>query len=128
MDYRTPDECRYYGSDLNKFIDKETSHEKTVNNIDCVIYKRSLRRLRLIESKHSAEGSPRTQDEVLSQLKWLLNLANEMSPDLICDIFKVWGNAPYEDGVKVNDLISGKTIRLYTKQDLIKWIDFERDI
>ena len=65
MDYRNTEEKNYYGSDLNKFVNEECSKEMTVINIDMLEYKRSLKKIRIIESKHNNERMPKSQEEIL---------------------------------------------------------------
>jgi len=58
MTYRSEEEKIYFGSDLNKFVNENCSKEMTAINIDLLLYKRSKKHIRIIESKHKNEKIP----------------------------------------------------------------------
>lgn len=62
MSYRSDEEKIYFGSDLNKFISENCSKEMTAINIDLLLYKRSKKHIRIIESKHENEKIPYSQN------------------------------------------------------------------
>ena len=122
-------EDRYYGSDLNKFIAKKTSREKTCINIDCVLMKISKRKLRIIESKYSSENIGNQQLKVLQKIFMIFELAmrshffNKYLKNWILDVWIVKGDPPYNE-VKI--------IHPYTKKEQIlnhsefkKWLEFD---
>lgn len=127
MEYRNGDEIKYYGSDLNKLLNIECSKEMTVNNLDCIIYKRSYGRLRFIESKHEREGAKKTQIEILKILAWICKLVNKYTK-IKADIFMVYANAPYEDEIRIIDMLTQKEYKLYRKDVFIAWLNFNADL
>ena len=85
-DYRTADELKYFGSDLNKWINKNCTKDMTVINIDVAQYKRGISIIRLIESKHENETMSDSQRELLEKLARLHDTL---------EVFTVRGNVPY---------------------------------
>ena len=111
-------ECRYYASDLNKFVGVTCTREMTVNNIDLIMYKYGKNKLRIIESKHQLEGGNKHQDNILKLLSSAKIENNEV------EVYKICGNPPYEivDILFVND----NEACLQVKQEqLIKFLNFE---
>ncbi|MBA7547061.1 hypothetical protein ES705_39463 [subsurface metagenome] len=120
---------RYYGSDLNKFIDLNCIHGMTCINIDCLLFRRSKKKLYLIESKHSSE---RIMGK--GQRDLLYFLAKILRNIKICNIieyvgwtFKVYiiiGDEPY-DSLTVRDLIENKLFEVTGKDNVIKFLEME---
>ena len=120
--YRTPEEMKYYGSDLNKFVDKNCFHEMTVNNMDLLIYKRSKKHIRIIESKHIGETVHYSQKEILKIL------STAILPNYKYEIFIVEGNPPDYAPVKIVDITDNKIYTIKNKNDFINWLEFEKEL
>ena len=119
----------YYGSALNRFIDECCSHEMTAINIDLIIQKISIKRLRLIESKNKAEGMRKGQENLFCRLlPKLFTFLNQIPKPTFLgyhfDIFLVIGEWPYEGITKIKNLSTGE-IRSATKKELIKFLNFQ---
>lgn len=129
-DYRTDEEKRYYGSDLNKYL-SELTKEMTVINLDTVQYKRSMNTLRIIESKHGNEKTGYGQKEVLDILadlfRWILSCP--FIPDRKIKqmgVYIVCGDYPF-DKVIVKDLVEKRDYEL-TKDEFVQWAQFRRPL
>lgn len=125
-----PYECRYYGSELNKFIDKETDRKKTVNNIDCIIYKGNyygVDRIRIIESKHSKEKGKQSQFKLLNVLSNILKIINSSEENICCELYVVTGDYPY-DYIEIKDLLENENYIINNQDDFISWLNFEKNI
>lgn len=125
MEYRTEQELKYYGSDYNKFLNKECSKEMTVINIDVAQYKRSKGILRLCESKHEGEKTKFCQKELLNLLAAIFKVLNKMYQNQKFQIFIVIANPPY-DRAHIFNLITGKE-RWLNKQEFISFSNMEYD-
>jgi len=123
VDYRKND--RYYGSDLNKFIDENCTHEMTSINIDCIQYRRSKNKLRIIESKHTNERPMKKgQKELLQLLARIFKYLNKIQNKLSFEICIVRGNDPYQN-IEVINLINNKKFNIYGYEKIIKWLQFD---
>ncbi len=122
MNYRTDKELRYYGSDLNKFINEFCSKDMTVNNIDLLMYKwKNINKyLRIIEYKHIGENIPH------SQYKLLKILSKAKFTEYEYGVYVVVGNYPYNE-VKITNIKTNKLFIL-KKQDFINWLEFRLDL
>lgn len=121
MDYRTSDEIRYFGSDLNKFINECCSKQMTAINIDLLLYKRSNKHIRIIESKHSKENVPPSQREILRLMAKLFGpIAKHFNHCF--EVFIVRGDFPY-DKVSIENMYDGE---IYTIDNckLKNWLEF----
>ena len=123
MDYRTIKEKIYYGSDLNKFVNKNCSKEQTVINIDLLIYKRSEKHIRIIESKHISEGAME-----FSQKEVLKILSTAQFSGYIFEVFIVIGDPPDYEPVTIIDIIKSKIYKIKEKQDFIDWLEFKKEL
>jgi hypothetical protein len=138
-EYRnTIQELKYFGSDYNKFLNKECSKEMTVNNIDCIQYKRSKKILRIVESKHSKEGGKDTQSELLKIIGKVFRFLNLIRNGLSTifnnefiitkfEIFKVYSDYPFEKAI-IYDYIKNKEYTINNKKDLISWSGFDYEL
>jgi hypothetical protein len=108
----------YYGSDLNRFIDKYCSHEMTVNNIDLIIYKVSKKHIRIIESKHEMENMPKSQYSLLQKLARQSKIF-----DCELEVLIIKGNPPYNTAEIIN-LTTGQKV-VVSQSELIKYLNFE---
>ncbi len=106
----TEKELRYFGSDLNKFIQEECPDNMTVNNIDLIQFKRRKGIIRVIEYKNKGEHMPATQRELLEELAEVFSFLNEYYEKRKFEIYIIEGSYPYND-VTAHDLISGETIK-----------------
>ena len=129
LNYRTPKEKNYFGSDLNKFLNVECTKLMTVNNIDVLQFKRSKNILRIIESKHDSENMPDSQFEVLDKLAKIFSYVNEVNSDKFpkLEIYIVCGNPPYEK-VEVIDMITKETKVIYDKEIFKRFCNFNGEI
>jgi len=108
----------YYGSELNKFIDENCSHEMTAMNIDLIMYKAYKKHIRIIESKHSNETMK------TGQYKLLRLLANSIRPiGYKFEVLIIYGNPPY-DFVKIVNLCNNMETEV-NKIQLINYLNFE---
>jgi hypothetical protein len=121
-DYRTPEELKYYGSDLNKFINENCSKEMTAINMDLIIYKRSKRHIRIIESKHLNENIQISQKELLR----ILSTASFL--DYKYEVFIVIGNPPDYEPVTIIDVTNNKEYHINFKKDFIDWLEFDKEL
>jgi len=127
-------EARYYGSDLNKWIDENVSHNLTSINIDCMMVKIKKKKLRIIESKYPNEELKKGQRDALKILAAAFKLINEVisrNPEKVGRHrgweFKVYlarGKPPYER-LEITDLSNSKPFELKTKQQVAGWLSFE---
>ena len=117
-EYRTLEECKYYGSDLNKFVGENCTKKMIVNNVDLVIYKYGKNILRIIESKHDKEKSNKSQMMILNLLS-KAKIGNHQ-----VEVFIISGDPPYEsvDIFCINNEISAL---LVPKEILIQFLNFE---
>ncbi len=122
MRYRNEEEKAYFGSDLNKFVNENCSKEMTAVNIDLLLYKRSKKHIRIIESKHENEKIPDSQREILNIL------STAVFRDHKFEVFLVMGNPPDYENVKITNLANGKTYRIKHKQDFIDWLEFKKEL
>ena len=120
--YRTPEEMKYYGSDLNKFVNENCSKEQTVINIDLLIYKRSEKHIRIIESKHIGERMYYSQKEILKIL------STAILPNYKYEVFIVIGDPPDYEPVTIIDIIKSKIYKIKEKQDFINWLEFTKEL
>lgn len=124
-----PKDDRYYGSDLNKFIDDKCIHEMTAINIDCVLLRWSKKKLYIIESKHSSEGNMKKgQKDLLYFLtKILKNIIFCKLIDYAGWIFKIYiiiGDEPYTH-LRVRDLMENRWFEVKGKYNVIKFLEME---
>ncbi len=124
--YKNENELKYYGSALNKFVDKNCDHKMTAINVDLIIQKVYLKRLRLIESKNYNESMKRGQERLFRNfLPKLFKILNKtVIMDYKFDIFLVRGNYPYDSKTAIECLIS-KKIKFVDKNELIKFLNFD---
>ena len=122
MSYRSDEEKTYFGSDLNKFVNENCSKEMTAINIDLLLYKRSKKHIRIIESKHENEKIPYSQKEVLDIL------STAILKDHKFEVFIVMGDPPDYENVKIINLVNGKSYRIKHKQDFIDWLEFKKEL
>lgn len=119
--YRNRKELTYFGSDFNKFLNSLTK-EMTVINIDCLQFKASKGKLRIIESKHQNEHTPPRQKQVL---KILAKALKEIIIDNITfEVFIVKGDYPYNKLVITNLTTNEKDFEL-NGAEVKKWCEFE---
>lgn len=126
--YRDDPECRYYGSDLNKFFDLECSRNMTVNNVDCVVFKMigNKQFLRFIESKYPNEKYGQNQEKWLLLLAQLCSLGNRLARKTSFEVFAITGEPPYENGeVLIYNYITNESVTLTNKQQLIDFLSFK---
>lgn len=109
-------ELNYFGSDLNKFINEKCTKQMTAINIDLLMFKRSLKHIRIIESKHDRENVPSSQFEVLK----ILSTAD--IPGYIFDTYIITGNYPYET-TKIYDIKTGETTEV-NNAELIDFLEY----
>jgi hypothetical protein len=114
---------RYYGSDLNRLVDEKCSHQMSCINIDCLLVKVSKKRIRIIESKHGMEPIPKSQ---LAALKILNYITSTSASEWQIEYYIVRGDPPYENA-NILDFINGKQITV-SKQELIEWLNFEKEV
>lgn len=127
---KCPDECRYYGSDLNKYIHEELTNEMTCINVDCLQYKRAARTLRTIESKHDCEDMKYGQKEALNLLGLFSNIINRSTKihGYKYYAYKATGNYPYEtNGLSVINLADNERRTLFG-QDVRDFLEFKFEI
>lgn len=125
-EYRTEEEARFFGSDLNKFIHYHCSKEMDVINIDCLQWKSRGMRLRLIESKHSEESLSKRQKVLLPMfarcLRFLWNIY--LMP---IEVFTVYGDFPYA-AVKIVNMLDGREYIIDNRARFIAWLNFELEL
>ncbi len=118
------DNPNYITTELNQFMHDCCSKKMTVNNIDCVQYKKyynSPNIIRIIESKHWNEGVPSTQFELLKELAEIFK--NNKSKTK-CECYIIRGNYPY-DLVEVTNLINGKVVTCKDRKRFIQFCNFD---
>jgi len=121
---------RYYGSDLNKMIDKECTRFMTVMNIDLIMYEKYSKSIRIIESKHSHEKMRNPQYNLLMILSTFEKILKQ-NTDYSFEVFTIYGDPPYKTAwikkmnknlsieVNHNELINFLNFKL-SFEDLIK--------
>lgn len=105
-------ELRYYGSDLNKFVDEECRRDMVVNNIDLIINDYKKKTIRIIESKHKNEKLRKGQELLLKEL-------SQLGIKTYC----IYGNPPYDEAV-IYSFQNNKT-KTVNKLELIKFLNNE---
>jgi len=113
---------RYYGSDLNRFVDENCSRTMTAMNIDLIMHKKSKGAIRIIESKHGAEGMKKGQRDLLN----LLGKHSELIGAALGGKFEVYiivGDPPYNKATIINLLNDAQAE--VDKMALIKFLNFE---
>ena len=122
--YRRGKEITYYGSDLNKWIAESCSREMTHINIDGLSHKKSKKIVRIIESKHSTEGMPQAQRDVLCKLSEYFLKINKRTVmfDHTFECYIVRGDHPYEV-VEIEDLVNDTKFTL-DNENLKKFLEF----
>jgi hypothetical protein len=116
----------YYGSDFNKFVDRDCSHEMTCINMDCLMIKVADHKVRVIESKHNKELTPVSQDTALSILDEVFRYSNGTKYKGEC--YKVVGDYPYTNGAKIYRYRDDLSRNLHEKQSLMDWVNFKKDL
>ena len=114
----------YITTELNQFMHDDCSKKMTVNNIDCVQYKKyynSPNIIRIIESKHWNEGVPPTQFELLKELA---EIFKNNKTGTKCECYIIRGDLPY-DKVEITNLITAKVIICKDRERFIKFCNFE---
>jgi len=95
-DYRTHEEAKHYGSDLNKWIDENCIRQMTVNNIDIIMFKYG-KSLRIIESKHVREGEMgKPQEDILKMLAKARVTLDDKDNAVKIEVYEIIGDPPYE--------------------------------
>jgi hypothetical protein len=136
-DRKDGNQYNYFASDLNKFIRTETEPhprylEKTVGNIDCIIYKDNRRnkslpnRFRIIESKHYTEGHgiiKATQSKVYD----ILCQIAEQQTIIDLEIFAVFADYPVCGPINIYDMKNKISKIIYNKNDFILWLRFIKE-
>ena len=123
-------ESRYFGSDLNKFVNERCTKHMTVNNIDlimCRVYADRIM-LMIIESKHVNESLGTGQYHLLNLLSQSAPLIGKAitaakGKNTIFDVFIIYGNSPYER-VRIVRPRDRKEVTI-DQQTLIKFLEFE---
>lgn len=125
MEYRTNDEKRYYGSDYNKYLQKECRKNMTVMNIDCLQWDFEKGILRLIESKHRLEKIDKKsyQFKALHFISTVFNWLNNIARRYVFQIYFVIGSPPYDE-LLVENLVTNKITKL-TGEDVKKFSELE---
>ena len=125
MEYRSAKEMNYYGSDLNKYAHENCTKKMTINNIDYLTYKRDRGILRIIESKHSKEGVPTSQREVLGIFASVFKKLNKriVMFDHTFECYIVRGDFPYDE-VEVEDLVNDTKFKL-DNENLKMFLEFK---
>lgn len=121
---------RFYGSDLNRMIDKECTRFMTVMNIDLIMYEKYSKSIRIIESKHSHEKMRSPQYNLLMILSTFEKILKQ-NTDYSFEVFTIYGDPPYKTAwikkmnknlsieVNHNELINFLNFKL-SFEDLIK--------
>ena len=121
---------RYFGSDLNKFINEKCTKEMSCINIDCVIFKKSIKKLIIIESKYPDEKIKYQQIFLLKMLYWIFYFAKKAGNNKLSKWdFNVWivrGKPPYETANIIHP-ITNKTYTL-NQSELIEWLEFRKEL
>jgi 16S rRNA G966 N2-methylase RsmD len=110
----------YYGSQLNKYL-HNLSKEMTVINLDCLQYKASQKKIRIIESKYKNESVGNQQRKVL---QILADVTRSNNYGYTVGVYIIYGNPPYNDGAIIENLTLGKTKEV-NKEQLDKWLQFK---
>ena len=123
--YRRGEEVTYFGSDLNKWVDDFCTREMTHINIDGLSHKKSKNIVRIIESKHSKEGMPQSQRDVLKLLAEYFSKIDKRTVMFhhTFECYVVRGDFPYEV-VEVEDLVNDTKFTL-DNENLKNFLDFE---
>ncbi len=126
-EYRNIKELNYFGSDLNKYINKECSKEMTTINIDCLQYKRTKKTLRIIESKHSNEKMKGTQKEALDVLAKYFRILNLEQDDIFFECYIVSADYPYEKA-RAHNLVTSETTVFNNQEDFKSFLEFKAKV
>lgn len=137
------EEARYFGSDLNKFMNEKCRHGSfIVNNIDCITYCYEKLILRINESKHNKENWKSSQHNILQILAEILrhynqtysNKGKQLRDDIDqfnrplimpnkCELFIIKGDYPYNE-LEAHNMIDYEFIVLDNQEDIIKWLEY----
>ena len=116
-------ELKYFSSDLNKFIHTDCRKTLTINNIDCIMFKRQYREVKIIEYKHLNENGKDTQPE-------LLRLLSKFQPPKnynFLGVFLVRGNEPF-DYVEIEKFGTNEKWIIQDQKTFKRWLEFEYDL
>lgn len=114
----------YYGSDLNKFIDENCTHEMTSINMDGLQIRWSKKRLRIYESKHTTESLGKGQLDAMTYLAKIFKQANLNGDGFIHEVCIIYADAPY-NMLLVNDLTKGINFEIIGKDAVIKFLELD---
>jgi len=125
---RTADQCRYFASDLNMYINETIPKDMTCTNIDTCLLKleKENNPIRIIESKHSSEHNSKMQDVVLSILGEIAIYLDETNFKHKLDIYKVIGDYPFDNGVVIYSYKTAES-KEFDKQELNDFLYFVID-
>ena len=123
--YRRGEELTYFGSDLNKWVDDFCTREMTHINIDGLSHKKSKKIVRIIESKHSKEGMPTSQKEVLDIFAFIFKKLNKriIMVEYTFECYIHRGDPPYNYS-EIEDLVNDKEFTL-DNENLVKFLEFK---
>ena len=113
-------ECRYWASDINKWITKNCTKKMIVNNIDLIMYNYGSK-LRIIESKHSHERSSKSQLDILKLL------ASATIPGKEMEVYMISGDNPYDE-TDIYNIGKEESYHNVEKQRLIRFLNFEEEL
>jgi len=113
----------YYGSELNRFIDENCSHEMDCINFDAVLVKVSKRRIRFIEAKRENEGLAKSESRVFGILQHLLGTINK---EWKIEYFIVRSDETFDNNFIQK--MDGEPFAFLNRKELITWINFEVEI
>ena len=117
---------RYYGSDLNRFVDNNCMHEMTAINVDLMLFRWSKKTFYIVESKHTGEGMRKGQRQLLEFTAKILKVSNRLFPftEWKFGCYIVIGDEPY-DSLKVEDLIKKRKFEIIGRKDVIAFLELE---
>lgn len=122
MDYRSDKDKNYFSSDLSKWINENCTKEMTSINLDIFQLKKSLKRCRVIESKHDNEGMKNGQESALGFLSNVFSMLT-IPGGWEIGVYVITGNYPYNNAV-IKRLSDKKTVTVNSEQ-LRKFLNFE---
>jgi len=123
--YRTTKEdYTYFGSDLNKFINKECPKIMTHINIDGATHKISKKVIRISEYKHEKEELGDKQEILLKELGKAFDFLNKHNYPVKFEIHLQRGNYPYNELI-ITDFITNATYKISGLDNVIKYLTIE---
>ena len=109
--------------ELNQFITDNCTKEMTSIDLDVCTLRWSKKHLRIIESKHTTEGTSKGQRQLY---EFMADKFRDliMTYDFKFEVMYIYGDPPY-DSIWVEDLVNNKKFTITGRENVIKFLNME---